>query len=213
MNRLLLLALCATLAANAAVLTFEGLANVETVGSYYDGGLGGNGSGPGPDFDITFAPDALALVDADAGGSGNIANEPSGETVLFFLTGPGAIMNVPGGFTTGFSFFYAAPYFPGTVTVWDDLNGTGNLLATIPLVINTDTCGGDPSGQYNCWTPIGAAFAGTAKSVNFSGTANYIVFDDVTLGSATPGIVPEPAAFLFAGGGVLALFLRRKFAK
>jgi hypothetical protein len=212
MTRLLLLALCACLTANAAVLTFEGLGELEPVLNYYDGGLGGDGSGPGPDFDITFTSDALALIDADAGGSGNIANEPSGQTVLFFLSGPGAIMNVAAGFTTGFSFFYAAPFVPGAVTVWDDVNGTGNLLATIPLATNGDTCGGDPSGQYNCWTPIGAAFAGTAKSVNFSGTANFIVFDDVTIGSSTPG-VPEPAAFLIAGSGIFALFLRRKFAR
>jgi hypothetical protein len=211
MNRLLLLTFFVCLAANGAVLTFEGLENLESVLNFYDGGLGGNGSGPGPDFDITFTSDALALIDADAGGTGNTANEPSGETVLFFLTGPGAIMNVASGFTTGFSFFYAAPNTPGQVTIWDDLNGTGNLLATIDLPINGE-CGGDPSGIYSCWTPVGAAFAGTAKSVNFSGTANFIVYDDVTIGSVTPG-VPEPAAFFFAGGGILAIFLRRKLAK
>jgi hypothetical protein len=40
------------LAANAGVvtLTFNGLQDQEEVLNYYDGGLGGNGSGPGPTY-------------------------------------------------------------------------------------------------------------------------------------------------------------------
>lgn len=56
-----------------------------------------------------FSANALAVVDADSpGGTGNFGGEPSPDTILFFLSGVSAIMNVPAGFTVGFSFWYSA---------------------------------------------------------------------------------------------------------
>jgi hypothetical protein len=181
-------------ASNSLVLDFEGLGNLERILDFYDGGFGGFGSGPGPDFGISFGPDALALIDADAGGSGNFANEPSANTIAFFLTGPGVVMNVENGFTTGFSFFYTSARV-GTVTVFDGPNGTGNVLATAPVEAQYNTCGaaGDPGGSFACWDPVGVTFSGTAFSVNFGGSWNQTGFDDITLGSATPG-EEEPGA-------------------
>ncbi|NSW77936.1 MAG: PEP-CTERM sorting domain-containing protein [Chthonomonadetes bacterium] len=59
--------------------------------------------------------------------------------------------------------------------------------------------------------PVGVNFAGVAKSVNFSGAANYIAFDNITLGSQTPGVIPEPGTMiLFVSGlGVAAVARRR----
>jgi hypothetical protein len=175
-------------AVGQTVLNFEGLADGERILDYYDGGFGSFGSGPGPDFDIIFGPDALALIDADAGGSGNFANEPSQDTIAFFLTGPGVVMNVPNGFTTGFSFFYSSGR-SGQVTVYDGLHGTGNVLAVIPVVAQGATCGagGDPTGFFACWDPVGVTFSGTAYSVNFGGVANQTGFDEITLESEFPG--------------------------
>ena len=175
-------------ASTTLVLDFEGIGNLERILDFYDGGFGGSGSGPGPDYGISFGPDALALVDSDAGGSGNFANEPSANTIAFFLTGPGVVMNVKNGFTTGFSFFYTSARV-GDVTVYDGPNGTGNVLATVPVEIQYNTCGasGDPSGAFACWTQVGVTFSGTAFSVNFGGVQNYTGFDEITLGSATPG--------------------------
>jgi hypothetical protein len=106
------------------------------------------------------------------------------------------------------------------VTVYSGLNGTGTVLATIPLSLTPDgiaTGGAGCSGNYDyCpWAPIGVTFAGTAESVLFSGSANYIGFDDVTLGSATPTPgTPEPGAFSLLGLGLasLGLIARRKKA-
>ena len=172
-------------------LTFEGLKDMEVIQGYYNGGLGGSGSGPGPSYGITFSSDSLAIIQQAAGGSGNFEKNPSGITIAFFLTGAGDIMNVPGGFDTGFSFFYSAAVYPGSVTVYDGLNGTGNVLATLNLPVTPQLPGS--TYTYSNWQPVGVNFAGIAKSVNFSGTANYIGFDDITLGSANP-VVPEPTS-------------------
>ena len=181
--------------------------------NYYNGGLGGFGSGPGSNYGITFTSDSLAIISGCCGGSGNFSGSPSMPTVLFFLTGAGDIMNVPAGFDTGFSFYYSAVVYPGVVTVYDGLNGTGSVLATLNLPVTPS--GGAPEctyGSYCPWFPIGVTFSGTAYSVNFSGTANYIGFDQVTLGSEIPG-TPEPGTLALFGSGVIGVMglLRRKF--
>jgi hypothetical protein len=62
----------------------------------------------------------------------NFALPPSGDTIMFFLTGT-AVMNYAPGFDTGFSFFYTTVSFSGSASVYDGLNATGNLLGTIQL--------------------------------------------------------------------------------
>jgi hypothetical protein len=168
-------------AADVMVLTFEGLQDEEPISDFYNGGTGGAGSGPGPNFGIGFGLDALALIDSDAGGSGNFANEPSPDTIAFFLTGPGVVMNVAAGFEDGFSFFYSSGVV-ATVDVYDGLNATGNLLASVILAAQgraSEGCllPGDPTGSFACWDPAGVAFAGIAKSVNFGGAADLSGFD------------------------------------
>jgi hypothetical protein len=115
-----------------------------------------------------------------------------------FLSGGGSIMDVAAGFTTGFSFNYSAPYYGGDVTVWSGLDGTGTQLANISLPTTVSNVGTDPGcgGHDYCpLFPYGVSFSGTAESVNFSGSADYIVYDNITVGSSsvivgTPG-VPE----------------------
>ncbi len=202
--------------AGTIVLTFEGLQDNETVLNYYNGGLGGNGSGPGPNYGITFGPDTLAIISGAAGGSGNFSGAPTMPTVAYFLTGPGDVMDVPAGFTTGFSFYYSAVVYPGSVTVYSGLDGTGSVLASLDLPVTPS--GGAPEctyGAYCPWFPIGVTFDGSAQSVIFSGSANYIGFDNITLGSATPSPgVPEPATLTLFGSGLLGLVsvLRRRKA-
>ena len=176
-----LLALAAAPLRAQFVLTFEGLQDGEEVLNYYDGGTGSFGSGPGPNYGVTFGSSALALTAPP----GNFANNPTPPTILYFISGSGAVMNVPAGFTTGFSFYYASTTYAGTVTVWDQVGATGNLLATVNLPVTGSYCGGS-SEAYSCWNPIGVTFTGTAKSVDFGGIANQIGFDNITFGSATP---------------------------
>jgi hypothetical protein len=183
------------------VLDFEGVGDLQPVGNFYNGG------GPN-DYDIDFVGGTLGLIDSDIGGSGNIGNEPSPSTVMFFLQAT-AIMNVNNGFTDGFSFFYSSTSESGSVKVYDGLNGTGTLLATLtltPLGVGP----GDPTGAYSNWAPVGVTFAGTAYSVDFGGTANYIIYDDITIGSEIAGGEPVPEPSTVIGGLALgALALRR----
>lgn len=209
-------------AASAAVITldFEGLGNQQSVGDYY----AGDG---GPDFGVSFSPNALSIIDRDAGGTGNFANEPTPDTILFFLTGTAATLNYAGGFEDGFSFFYTSTSFVGSIDVYDDLNATGNLIASLDLPMTAEGPGdpqggtGDPLGSFGTFDPIGVSFEGTAKSIDFGGTINQIGFDNITFGSEIPGEeggvdpelapIPLPAGLpLLAGGLGLLVTLRRR---
>ena len=197
--------------ASPVVLTFEGLQELEAVNGFYNGGTGGAGSS-GTNYGIEFVSGSLALIDSDAGGTGSFGGEPSPSTVLFFFS-RSAVMNYAAGFDTGFSFFYSAINNPAVVNVYSGTNLTGSLLATINLPV-TASDGGDPTGDFSPFVAAGAAFAGTARSVDFGGTANQVAFDNVTFGSATAGgDVPEPATMLLLAGGLGAIFaLRRRSA-
>ena len=171
--------------ANASIsLSFLGLQDQEPILNYYDGGFGGLGSGPGPNYGITFEANSLAVISEDNGGSGDFSGAPY-NTIAFFLVGPGDIMNKASGFTTGFSFFYSSPFAPGTVTVWSGLNATGTELADLNLA-PTPQGGPGCDRDYCPWVPFGVTFAGTAESVEFTGSADRIGFSAVTLGSSTP---------------------------
>jgi hypothetical protein len=199
-----LIFLVAQALASPIVLTFEGLQDFEPIADFYNGGLGGFGSGPGPSSGITFGPDSLALISVAAGGSGDFAGQPSGITIAFFQGFPGDVMDVPAGFTTGFSFFYSAVANPGTITVWSGLDGTGTQLASLFLPITPSGVGGPECTIYDfCpWFPIGVPFSGTAESVIFSGAPN-VGFDNLTAGSPTP--VPEPSTITLLGAGIACM--------
>ena len=192
-------------------LTFEGLKDQESILDFYNGGAGSQGS-TGPNLGVSFGSGALALIDADNGGTGNFANEPSGNTIAFWLASGGLVMNVAAGFDTGFSFFYTSST-AATVTVYDGVNKTGNVIGTIQLNANYNiNCTGDPTGSFCHWDAVGVGFAGLAKSVDFGGTANQTGFDNITFGSQTPTPTPtpEPTSLLLLGAGIVGLALARR---
>jgi RHS repeat-associated protein len=165
---------------------FDAFQCLESVDTYYAGGKGSESTGPGPNYGVTFSSNAQALsdyiVESTCGGStSNVTNEPSPQNSIIFLSGSAATMNVPAGFTGGFSFYYAAPYEAGFINVWSGLNDTGTLLATLTLP-TTGGCSDQPN--YCVWSPIGVSFQGIAMSVDFGGTENYIAFDSITLGAS-----------------------------
>jgi hypothetical protein len=190
---------CVGANAGVDVLNFVGLADETPIGNWYNGG-------GGPNYGIQFGADSLALISYADGGTGNFDGAPS-DTVAFFLSGPGDVMDVAAGFTTGFSFYYSDQVgFTGSVSVYSGLDGTGSLLASLSLPSTPD--------PYHVWVPIGVSFAGTAESAVFSGAADYIGFDNITLGSATAGTVPDSTGtgiYLLAGLGLAgAAWVSRK---
>ena len=122
-------------------------------------------------------------------------------------------MNFSAGFDTGFSFFYSAIGNPGFIDVYDGVDKTGVLLAHLDLP-TTLSDGGDPNGAFSPFFPVGVAFSGTAKSIDFGGTADQIAFDNITFGATTPGgQVPEPATLFLLGIGLAGMvWIARKRA-
>ena len=197
------------------VLDFEGVGNLANVLDFYNGGTDSVGN-TGINYGINFANDALGVIDSDAGGTGNFGGEPSPDTVLFFLGGSAATLNVAAGFDTGFSFFYSAISNPGFINVYDGLNGTGNILTTLSLPTTPNSGAPDPNGQFSPFLPIGVSFSGIAKSVDFGGTANQIGFDNITLGATIPGgstQVPEPFTIVGTLMGAATAFRMKKRLK
>ena len=220
-----LMALAGAASAEVVVLDFEGIALTypssgnPALLNFYNGGTSSVGTS-GTDYGIGFSSNALALCLNTPGNScsntsrGGQGDPNSARGGLFFLTGSETFMNVPDGFDTGFSFFYSAINQAGSVSVFDDVDGGGTLLATLNLPTTPSACSGLGLGSFCPFAPAGVSFAGTARSVAFAGVANQVVFDDVTFGSATPGTsVPEPVSAALLGAGLLGLAaLRRRAA-
>ncbi|MGB7760744.1 MAG: hypothetical protein WBL61_13005 [Bryobacteraceae bacterium] len=206
-----MLAMAAT--AGNVVLTFEGLQNAEEVQGYYNGGYGNLGSGPGPNYGVTFTDNGWAYISADDGGTAGFAGNPSGDTAFTFRNdGNPGIMDVSGGFSGGFSFYYSAVYGTGTINIYSGLDGAGTLLDSFTPAVTSSEPNTPPTcpNSDDIFCPFylyQVTFSGTAYSVDFTGTEGEVAFDDITLDNATPNGVPEPAAFSLLGLGLAALLL------
>jgi len=221
----LLLAASLGAAAHAAtpiVLDFHGLDggdSRERPGDFYNGGLGSEGSGPGPAFGITFSSDALVACNL-----GFACDDPRAEgspvDILRFLDPRAAfapdedpdapsVMNVAGGFTDAVSFIYASSS-AGSIRIWSGLNGKGTLLASMDLGI-THGC----EDFTDCgFESVDKSFTGLGRSVEFVNFDFGLTgFDDIRLTLADgDSAVPEPAAWamMIAGFGLAGVALRRR---
>jgi len=188
------------------IATFGGLKNLEFVNNYYNGGTGSMGSGPpNKNLHLEFTSNAQVIVSAEKGGSGNFINNPGGYPVMFFQTGTSVIINATAGVTTALWFTYSALQ-PGTATLYDGPNATGNILSSISLTQNDSGC---TMYKMCVWSPVGVPLTATVASIRFSGVANYIAIGAIHLGaklptstvltsSQNPSVVGEPVTFTAA---------------
>lgn len=210
-------------AANAAViaLDFEGIAPAypflvyPQVLNFYAGGVSSAGTA-GTNHGVGFSTNALAiclnsLADTCSNGSRGGRGMPrSSQSALFFLDGSETFLNLPAGFTNAFSFNYVSRTQTGSASVFDGLDGSGNVLATVVLEPNAKGCP-DYAAGFCPFQPIGGTFTGIGRSIGFGGVANQIAFDDVTFGSRQPGpVVPGPLAM---GGGLVAWSQSRRLRR
>jgi hypothetical protein len=213
--------LLASPAAATVTINFENIATYGinsgiAVQNFYNGGTASNGAS-GTNLGVSFASNAVTLclntlgTTCSVASRGGLGDPTSAFTAMFLAPGGPTTTSLTDatGFTSGISFFYVSPVDPGSVQIFDGLNGTGNLLASSALAINGSACSaGAPfnAGQYCPFSQFSLPFNGTGKSIVFGGTPGTIVFDDITLGVG----LPEPAtwAMMLLGFGVLGMSLR-----
>ena len=195
--------------ADVIVLNFENIApypnssstNPVAIENYYNGGTSSIGTS-GTNYGVYFNSNALVVCLNTAGvvcsdtSRGGLGDPNSQEGGLLTYAGDQIVVNDPAGFTNGFSFFYTTAVTSGqSANIYSGLDGTGTMLGTISLGSTPwDGCG-PPYNQtsvYCPFVPIGVSFTGTAESVVINEYDNTIVFDDLTLGSATPDPAPTP---------------------
>ena len=141
---------------NACVfLDFEGVGDILPVGIIGD---------------TTWSAGAIGLVDSDAGGSGNIANEPSPDTIVFIS--PSGIFDVTFTNPVGqVSWFYMANVdTPARIyDVNDDLITTVNQPA-----LQQGVTGGDPTGTFDNWSSVShSETSNIIKRVEFERIQNH----------------------------------------
>ncbi len=181
------------MAGSPLLITFDDLPDNVGVGDFYNGGFTiGGAYGPGPNLGVSFGQGLSPITRGP---------EPNAITPSNVISTFGSFMtiDVSGGFTGGFSFFYIGP---GTSVAYDVFDSSGHILAG-NLFGNSFVQGA--SGVS------GVSFTGTATSVMFGLGASQYLYGDLTFGSAVPLIapVPEPTMQLVVLSALACLWLSR----
>ena len=142
-------------------IDFEGIGNLSAV----------------PEFDGISSPGWLGIIDLDAGGTGNIANEPSPETVAFWLGGaPGARDILIPDAASKVGFFYTS-FVSVTLRAF---NANGDLVDSAFGLPNFNQGSGDPNGSFNTWDPLEVeSDESEIVRVQVTGNVNQTAIDDL----------------------------------
>ncbi|MGB3560580.1 MAG: Calx-beta domain-containing protein, partial [Geitlerinemataceae cyanobacterium] len=159
----------------SSLLDFEGVGNLNEVDDFYsDRGIRFSGNALGI---IGVCPIVESGLDDELGG--NFSHQPSGVTALTYAEGDEIVLEAIEGFDAQLSFSYASPFREHSISIYDGLDGTGNLLASATL---SPTPAGEFPNAYSEFAFVTIPFSGIARSVTFGDFANKIVIDDILLG-------------------------------
>jgi hypothetical protein len=76
-----------------------------------------------------------------------------------------------------------------SASVYDGLNGTGNLLGTIALSANYSlSCTGDPTGEWCHFDLAVIPFSGSGRSVVLTNVQDFCAIDNMSFTTAGPAI-------------------------
>lgn len=143
--------------------------------SYYAGGFGGQGSGPGPAIGISFSSGLAAETGPTAIGMGPAAR----------LTAPSATMNLDFSWGGLISFYFVGN---GAVSFYSDLDAGGDLIASYTL-------------SYPPFFPFGET-PGPFQSAVFE-SATGLELDSITLGAQVVP-EPSSLSLMLVGVGLLS---------
>jgi hypothetical protein len=154
-------------AGNDVQLQFTGLQQSENVNAFYDAGFGSSGSGPGPNYGTNFSADSKTYYTYNGSNEPNpgvVATFDSNELTLNFDYSIQAI-----------SFVYSSTV-SAQIRAYSGLNGTGDVVGSWSFSPNTS----GPSGNtYNTWSSSSSAWTVGARSIRFTGSANYWGLDNI----------------------------------
>ncbi len=181
---LLLLGVSTAKADLIASLDFNSLQIDEEVLGYYNGGLGSLGTGPGPNLGITFTSD-FQTVPVGVFGPPELSEQ---------LTSDSGTMNVAGGFSGAFSFYYdSTSSQPSSLLLYSGLDGTGSLVESLPLPV-----------------PFGFAASGLEVAVPFESAVfngSGLVLDNITFAPSGQLVTPEPSSIGLLWIALAAFFM------
>jgi hypothetical protein len=189
-------------ASASTLITFDGLKDQESIGNYYNGGLGSLGSGPGPQLGLSFSGATVRLA-SDAGGTANFLGEPSPVAALF---SPGFVTLDSSAGMLSVSFYYSNPF--GTTEIRSfsgpDLRGT---ILSDTLLPNTPA---GPGSAFPSFAQVTITFSGAPVSIAIVSQSLGGLYLDNMLVETTAATVPElPSAFGAAASFFVFALYRR----
>jgi hypothetical protein len=181
------------------LIDFEGLKESTTIGTVAGA------------VSVTFGPEWIALIDSDAGGSGNIANEPSADTIALQISGPPLPIELSSGVRFVRLHYVAdSSTLPLTLEGWDAPGASGSLVSAdtrSTIGVNPPApCTGDPTGDYCLWDALTlASSADDIRSLALSGIPAFAGYDDLTWCAGPPDIL---YGSVYSGADGLATLVR-----
>lgn len=201
------LAICATTSAFAGTVftvDFEKTWDFGNgdINAYYNGGTAADGSSSGTSAIGVNFTNVSGLSNDPSFPVPSYLNAPSMQAVAYahtFDPADKAFLNYAAGFSGALSFYYSSPDdVIGALKAYSGVDGTGDLLGTFDLTLNS-------SNSYDQWSLATFAFSGIAKSFDLTGSANLVALDNITA-------VPEPGSLALLAGalGLLGYSQQRK---